>query len=68
MEAAPSAMPPNPKMAAIIAITKKVAAQRNIIFKGLRFRELNCRSDTNLRAKKGTFVLLVQVNYVEVSM
>jgi len=36
IEAAPSAIPPNPKMAAIIAITKKITDQRNImvIFKG----------------------------------
>lgn len=31
MDAAPSAMPPNPKMAAIIAITKKMTDQRNIV-------------------------------------
>ena len=33
--AAPAAIPPNPKMAAIIAITKKIIVQRNIssIFK-----------------------------------
>jgi hypothetical protein len=33
IEAAPAAIPPNPKIAAIIAITKKVAAQRNIILR-----------------------------------
>ena len=31
MEAAPSAIPPNPKIAAIIAITKKITDQRNIV-------------------------------------
>jgi hypothetical protein len=31
MEAAPSAIPPKPKIAAMIAITKNIAAQRNII-------------------------------------
>lgn len=31
IDAAPAAIPPKPKIAAIIAITKKVAAQRNII-------------------------------------
>ena len=31
MEAAPAAMPPNPKIAAMIATTKKVTVQRNII-------------------------------------
>lgn len=30
MEAAPAAIPPNPNMAAIIAITKKMIVQRNI--------------------------------------
>ena len=32
MLAAPAATPPNPKMAAIIAITKKITVQRNITF------------------------------------
>lgn len=32
MEAAPSAIPPNPNKAATIAITKKIAAQRNIMY------------------------------------
>jgi aminoglycoside phosphotransferase (APT) family kinase protein len=32
IDAAPSAMPPNPKIAAIIAITKKITDQRNIVF------------------------------------
>ena len=31
IEAAPEAIPPNPKMAAIIATTKKITVQRNII-------------------------------------
>tara|TARA_B100001146_G_scaffold207524_1_gene203002 strand:- start:679 stop:801 length:123 start_codon:yes stop_codon:yes gene_type:complete len=31
ISAAPSAMPPNPKIAAIIAITRKIMIQRNII-------------------------------------
>ena len=30
MEAAPAATPPNPNIAAIIAITKKINVQRNI--------------------------------------
>ena len=30
MEAAPAATPPNPKIAAIIAITKKINVHRNI--------------------------------------
>jgi hypothetical protein len=30
IDAAPSAIPPNPKIAAIIAITKKITDQRNI--------------------------------------
>ncbi len=30
MEAAPAAIPPNPKIAATIAITKKMIANRNI--------------------------------------
>ncbi|HKZ37531.1 MAG TPA: hypothetical protein VJ184_07780 [Chryseolinea sp.] len=36
MEAAPAAIPPNPKMAATIAIMRKVTVQRNIVieFKG----------------------------------
>ena len=32
MEAAPAAIPPNPNMAAIIATTRKITVQRNIIF------------------------------------
>ncbi len=32
MDAAPSAIPPNPKIAATIAMIKKITAQRNIIF------------------------------------
>ncbi len=37
IEAAPAAIPPNPKMAATIAIIRKVTVQRNIVikFKGL---------------------------------
>jgi hypothetical protein len=31
IEAAPSAIPPNPKMAAMMAITKKITDQRNIV-------------------------------------
>ena len=31
IDAAPSAIPPNPKMAATIAMIKKITAQRNII-------------------------------------
>lgn len=31
MEAAPAAMPPKPKIAAMIATTKKVTVQRNIV-------------------------------------
>jgi hypothetical protein len=36
MEAAPAAIPPNPKMAATIAIIRNVTVQRNIVleFKG----------------------------------
>ena len=30
IDAAPSAIPPNPKMAAMIAMTKKITDQRNI--------------------------------------
>jgi len=30
IEAAPAAIPPNPKMAAIIAMTRKIIVQRNI--------------------------------------
>jgi hypothetical protein len=33
IDAAPAAMPPNPKMAAIIATTRKITVQRNIILK-----------------------------------
>lgn len=36
IEAAPAAIPPNPKTAAINAITKKINIQRNIVFIGLR--------------------------------
>lgn len=32
IEAAPSAMPPNPKIAAMMAMTKKIIDQRNIVF------------------------------------
>lgn len=32
MEAAPSAIPPNPNMAAMIAIIKKITDQRNITY------------------------------------
>ena len=32
MEAAPAAIPPNPKIAAIIATTRKITVQRNITF------------------------------------
>jgi len=32
MEAAPEAIPPNPKIAAMIATTRKITVQRNIIF------------------------------------
>ena len=37
MEAAPAAIPPNPRIAAIIAIMRNVTVQRNIVksFKGL---------------------------------
>jgi hypothetical protein len=31
IEAAPAAIPPNPKMAAIIATTRKITVQRNIV-------------------------------------
>lgn len=31
--AAPAATPPNPKMAAMMAITKKITVQRNIVLK-----------------------------------
>ena len=31
MDAAPAAIPPNPNIAAIMAIIKKIAAQRNIV-------------------------------------
>jgi hypothetical protein len=31
IEAAPAAIPPNPKIAAIIAMIKKVTVQRNIV-------------------------------------
>jgi hypothetical protein len=31
ISAAPSAMPPNPKTAAIIAMTRKITIQRNIV-------------------------------------
>lgn len=31
MEAAPAAIPPNPKIAAMMATMKKISAQRNII-------------------------------------
>jgi len=34
MEAAPAAIPPNPKTAAISAITKKINIQRNIVYIG----------------------------------
>jgi hypothetical protein len=39
IEAAPAAIPPNPKIAATIAIIRKVTVQRNIRFKfnGLKF-------------------------------
>ncbi len=33
MEAAPAAIPPNPKIAAMIATIKNPKAQRNIVFK-----------------------------------
>lgn len=33
IEAAPSAIPPKPNIAAMIAITKKIIDQRNIVFK-----------------------------------
>ena len=38
MEAAPTAIPPKPKMAAMITMMKKIAAKRNIsvVFKGLK--------------------------------
>lgn len=47
IDAAPSAIPPNPKMAAIIAITKKITDQRNIvllviIIHGREFQLLHC--------------------------
>jgi hypothetical protein len=32
IEAAPAAIPPNPKIAAMIATTRKITVQRNIIF------------------------------------
>ncbi len=38
MPAAPAAIPPNPKTAAIIAIIKKVTVQRSIV---LNFRVMN---------------------------
>lgn len=33
IDAAPAAIPPNPKMAAISAITKKITIQRNIVIR-----------------------------------
>ena len=33
IDAAPAATPPNPKIAAIIATTRKITVQRNIIFR-----------------------------------
>ena len=43
IEAAPEAIPPKPKMAAMMAITKKVTVQRNIIvdFKIIEFYLVN---------------------------
>ena len=43
--AAPLAIPPNPNMAAIIAITKKITAQRSIylIFDSINLVEKPCR-------------------------
>ena len=32
MEAAPAAIPPNPRIAAMIATTRKITVQRNIIY------------------------------------
>jgi hypothetical protein len=32
MEAAPAAIPPNPKIAAMIATTRKITVQRSIVF------------------------------------
>lgn len=32
MEAAPAAIPPNPKIAAIIAMIRKIIVQRNIVY------------------------------------
>ena len=32
MEAAPAAMPPNPRIAAIIAKTRKITVQRSIVY------------------------------------
>jgi hypothetical protein len=37
IDAAPSAIPPNPKIAAMIAITKKITDQRNIVFFGFNY-------------------------------
>jgi hypothetical protein len=50
--AAPAAMPPNPKIAAIIATTKKITVQRNIIkdlivYNGSNSRALNSVSINN---------------------
>ncbi len=40
MEAAPAATPPNPRIAAIIATTRKITVQRSIVYL-LKLKKLN---------------------------
>ena len=50
IEAAPAAIPPNPKIAATIAIIRKVTVQRNIVikFKGLNLIYINIKTQRDL--------------------
>jgi hypothetical protein len=57
MEAAPSAIPPNPKMAAMMAITKKITDQRNIVYTVKLYIEENY-SFSNAAARLPTFCIL----------
>lgn len=66
IEAAPSAIPPKPNMAAMIAMTKKIIDQRNIIF------NLNEEYEEDLSSSSicwyGTNVYLTLINQIFIPM
>jgi hypothetical protein len=62
MEAAPSAIPPNPKMAAMMAITKKITDQRNIVYTIKLYIEENY-SFSNAAARFTSLLYVIKSSY-----